>query len=75
MSSADLKIDLFRKLDQLNARDLSEAYGVLLNFINSNSDIDEWEELTLKQRNAIKEGVKQLDNDEGRPHTAILISF
>lgn len=75
MSSADLKLDLFRKLDQLNATDLTEAYGVILNYINTNRTIDEWEELSLKQRNAIKEGLKQLDDGEGRSHTDVLNQF
>lgn len=44
MSLADLKIELFRKLDKLNGESLKEAYGLLLNYMNSNAEINEWDD-------------------------------
>ena len=72
MNTAELKIDIFKKLDSLKENRLEEAYGILLNFINKNADIDEWDILTPEQQSAIKFGVDQLDNGEGRKHNDIM---
>jgi len=72
MSSAEIKISLFRKLDSLEGEKLKKAYGLLLNYINTNNDIDEWEELSSDERDALKKGIKQLDNGEGRSHKDVM---
>tara|TARA_R110001592_G_scaffold336614_2_gene622248 strand:- start:3515 stop:3748 length:234 start_codon:yes stop_codon:yes gene_type:complete len=71
MNSAEIKLDLFRKLDGLSGSKLQEAYGLLLNFINQNS-ADFWDDLTPKQQEAIKQGVKELDEGKGVPHDEIM---
>jgi len=75
MNSAEIKIDLFRKLDGLKGKDLKEAYGLLLNYINGNNDINEWNDLTHEQKEAILVGIKQLDNGEGRSHKEVMTDF
>ncbi len=72
MNSAELKIDLFRKLDSLKGNRLEEAYGMLLNYINGKNEVDEWHNLTLEQQNDILLGVQQLDNGEGREHKKVI---
>ena len=72
MNSAEIKIDLFRKLDSLKGNRLEEAYGMLLNYINGKNDIDDWQNLTIEQQNAIKFGVDQLDNGKGREHKKVI---
>ena len=72
MNTAELKIDIFKKLDSLKENRLEEAYGILLNFINKNVDVDEWDSLTPVQQSAIKFGVDQLDNGEGRKHNDVM---
>ena len=75
MNSAEIKIDLFRKLDGLKDERLKEAYGLLLNHINGDTDIDDWDNLTPTQQEAIKLGLKQLDEGKGRPHNEVLSEF
>lgn len=75
MNAAELKIDLFRKLDSLKGNRLEEAYGLLLNFINSKEDVDEWQNLTLEQQAAIRLGIDQLDRGEGRKHNEVMSDF
>jgi len=72
MNSAEIKIDLFRKLDSLKGNRLEEAYGMLLNYINGKNELDDWQSLTKEQQNAIKLGIKQLDNGEGREHKKVM---
>lgn len=72
MNAAEIKIDLFRRLDSLKGNRLEEAYGMLLNFINGKSDVDDWQDLTSEQQEAIKIGIEQLDRGEGRNHTNVM---
>ena len=72
MNSAEIKIELFRKLDSLKGKSLKEAYGILLNYINSTSNPDEWDELSEEQIDGIKLGLSQLDNGEGREHKKVI---
>ncbi|MDO6759268.1 hypothetical protein Q4566_03580 [Tamlana sp. 2_MG-2023] len=72
MNSAEIKIDLFRKLDSLKGNRLEEAYGILLNYINGSNDLNDWQNLTLEQKKAIEIGIEQLDNQEGREHHKVI---
>ena len=72
MDASEIKINLFRKLDTLRGQRLEEAYGLLLNFINSKSEIDDWQNLTSEQKDAIQFGVEQLNNGQGRDHKAVM---
>ena len=75
MNTAEIKIELFRKLDSLKENRLEEAYGVLLNFINSRNEIDEWQNLSLEQQNAIQLGIDKLNKGEGRQHKDVMSDF
>jgi len=72
MDASEIKINLFRKLDTLRGQRLEEAYGLLLNFINSKSEIDDWQNLTSEQKDAIQLGVEQLNNGQGRDHKTVM---
>ncbi|WP_121665607.1 hypothetical protein [Mesonia aquimarina] len=72
MNSAEIKIDLFRKLDSLKGNRLEEAYGIVLNYINGKNELDDWKNLTQEQQNAIKLGIEQLDKGEGREHKKVM---
>ena len=72
MNSAEIKIDLFRKLDSLKGKRLEEAYGILLNYINGKSEVDDWQNLTAEQQSAIRHGVEQLDNGQGKNHKDVM---
>lgn len=72
MNASEIKIDLFRKLDSLKGKRLEEAYGMLLNFINSKNEMDEWQDLSKEQQEEILLGVEQLDKGEGRSHKDVM---
>lgn len=65
MNLAELKLDLFRKIDSLDKSKLEEAYGILLNFINSSNDYKEWDNLTDMQKDAILFGLTELNEGLG----------
>ena len=72
MNPAEIKIDLFRKLDSLKGANLKEAYGLLLNHINGSNNLSDWDNLTFEQKDAIKLGLTQLDDKMGRSHTDVI---
>lgn len=72
MNSAEIKIDLFRKLDSLKGKTLEEAYGMLLNYINGKSDFNDWQDLTDEQQTAILHAVEQLEKGHGRSHNEVM---
>lgn len=72
MNAAEIKINLFRKLDSLKGKRLEEAYGMLLNYINGKNELDEWQNLTEEQQNAIRLGVDQLNNGQGKKHHDVM---
>jgi len=72
MNTADLKLKLFRTLDNLDQKTLEELYGIILNHVNSKDDVDEWNNLTSTQQEGLKESLKQLDNNEGIPHNQVM---
>ena len=72
MNPAEIKIDLFRKLDSLKGNRLDEAYGILLNYINGKNELDDWQNLTEEQQSAIRLGIGQLENGEGREHKKVM---
>lgn len=72
MNSAEIKMDLFRKLDSLKGNRLEEAYGMLMNYINGKTDFDDWQNMTLEQQTAIEQGIYQLEKGEGRRHENVI---
>lgn len=72
MNAAEIKIDLFRKLDSLKGSRLEEAYGILLNYINGKNDVDDWQSLTPEQQEAIQLGIDQLNSGKGKSHEKVM---
>lgn len=75
MNATEIKIELFRKLDSLDVKNLKEVYGLLLNYINTKNDYAEWNQLSDIQKNAIQIGLKQLDKGQGIAHKDIMKKY
>lgn len=75
MSIAELKLKIFRQIDGLDKANLEEAYGVLLNYLNSKEDINEWANLTKDQQKGIIEGIEQIENNEGIGHKEVIQKY
>jgi len=73
--SNEIKIELFSKVDSLKGKSLKEAYGVLLNYINSNQEINDWDNMNMGEQEAIKFGLTQLNNGEGQSHDNVIPSL
>ena len=75
MNIAELKLKFFRQIDDLDKDRLEEAYGVLLNYINSKDDLDEWNNLTVEQQKGIIDSIEQLEDNKGISHKDVMNKY
>lgn len=72
MTVADLKLIIFREVDSLEKSRLEELYGVMLNFLNGQKEIDDWDELTEEQKQGILEAIDEIETGQGIPHETVM---
>lgn len=75
MTVSDLKLRLFREIDALEKNHLEEIYGVLINYINGQKDLSEWEKLSDDQKHGIFNAIDEIDAGKGIPNKVILNKF
>ena len=75
MTVSDLKLKLFRKIDTLEKSKLEEIYGVLINYINGQKDISEWEKLSDNQKHGIINAIDEIEAGKGIPNKVIIDKF
>ena len=75
MTTADLKLRIFRQIDALERDKLEGFYGVLMNYINGQKDISDWENLSEIQKKGIFDALDQVDAGKGIPGKAVLDKF
>jgi hypothetical protein len=72
MTVSDLKLKIFRQIDSLEKNRLEELYGVLMNFINGNKEMSDWEKLTEEQKRGIFDAIDEIDSGKGIPHEKVM---
>lgn len=72
MNIAELKIKIFRQVDSFDTTKLEEFYGIMINYINSKRDIDEWIGVTDEEKQGIEDAIKELYAGKGTPHTQVM---
>ena len=72
MTVSDLKLKIFRQIDSLEKNRLEEFYGLLLNYINGQKDISDWNKLTLAQKQGLMDAIDQLDSGKGISHNDVI---
>ena len=75
MSSAEIKLKLFRKLDALDKSKLEEAYGILMNFFNQDTDETEWNKFSDQQKQGLIDSANEMDNTNGIDHQSIIDKY
>jgi len=71
MEEATLKVDLIDKIEHANLKQLKEIYGLLINYFNGNEPVEEWDLLPESHKEAINEGLEQLDAGLGTPFAEV----
>lgn len=75
MNSAEIKINLLRKLDALDKSKLEEAYGILINFINQDKDKTEWKKLSEAQQQGLIDAGNEMNCTNGTEHNLIIEKY
>ena len=75
MNAAEIKLDFFRKIDSLKGERLREAYGMILNYLNSTVTEDHWEKLSEGEKKAIETGLSQIQAGKTKPHADVMSKF
>jgi hypothetical protein len=72
MTASDLKLRIFRQIDSMGKDKLDELYGLMLNYINSEKDISDWELLTEDQKTGIYKAIQEIEEGKGIPNHVVL---
>ncbi len=76
MNLAEIKLSLFQKIDSLEKNKLKEIYGILVNYINGNRDIEEeWNVLSEEQKDGIFDAIEEIDSGKTISHDNIISKF
>ena len=72
MNSAELKLDLIRKIDKLEKKQLSELSGVVSNMIHGQYGNDDWDLLSQYEKDGILEAIEDLKKNGGIKHETVV---
>lgn len=75
MDASDLKIRIFRQIDTLDSAKLEEFYGIMLNFINSKHEVEEWIRIEDDEKQGLVAAIEQLDANKGINHSQVMNKF
>ncbi len=72
MTVSDLKLKIFRQIDSLEKNRLEELYGVMMNYLNSKKDINDWEKLSEAQKKRLLDAIDEIESGKGKSNKAVL---
>ena len=75
MTVSDLKLRIFREIDSLEKNKLEEFYGLLMNYINGEKDISDWEKLTGNQKQGIFDALDEIKSGKGISSKDVIDKF
>ena len=75
MSTEELKLQIFRQVDALDASKLKEFYGLMMNYLNSNRDMVEWIGVSDTEKQGIEDAIKQMNKGEGIKHEQVMANM
>jgi hypothetical protein len=75
MTVSELKHKLFLQIDTLDEHQLEEVYGVLINYLNEQKDISDWDKLSDIQKKGISYAVKELEEGKGIPNDVVFNKY
>ena len=76
MNITEFKLSLFEKIESLETNKFYDVYGLILNYINGERDIDEeWNLLSKEQKNGIYIAIKEIDSGKQISHENVISKF
>lgn len=71
MNTAELKLELIRKIDLLEKKQLTELSGVVTNMIHGQYNHDDWELLSVNEQDGIMAAMEDLKKHGGMKQSAV----
>lgn len=75
MDATELKVRIYKEVDALDKIKLEKIYGYILNYLNSNKTLGEWEKMTEIQQRGIIEAVDEIASGKEIPHEQVISHF
>ena len=76
MNLAEIKLSLFEKIDSLEQKKLKEIYGIVVNYINGDREIEEeWNILSEEQKNGIFNAIEEIDSGKKISHDKVIYKY
>ena len=72
MNAAELKLELIRKIDLLEKKQLNELNGVVTNMIHGQYGSNDWELLSVNEQNGIISAIDDLKKNGGMEQSVVL---
>ncbi len=67
MNTAQIKSDLYQKIDILPPRQVKELYAIFQDYLNKEDDVEEWADLSVEQQEKIMTGIRQANANKVTP--------
>jgi len=75
MTTSDIKLRLFRQIDSLEKSKLEELYGVVVNFINGQKELTDWDTLSESQKSGIIDALEEIEEGKGISHQDLVSKY
>jgi len=75
MTVSDLKLRIFRQIDSLEKSKLEEFYGILLNYVNGQKDVSDWDKLSHSQKKGLLDAISEIESGKGISNSTVLTKF
>jgi len=72
MTTDQIKFQIYRKIDNLDASGLKELYGLITNYLNSKKDSSDWIGVSDYEKTEIGIAIEQLKENEGISHNDVM---
>lgn len=75
MTTSDLKLRLFRQIDSLEKGKLEELYGVIVNYVNGQKELTDWDTLSENQKKGIFDAIDEINAGKGISNTTVINKY
>ena len=75
MDAIKLRERINKQVDLLNENELLEFYGVIINFLNKKTDINEWNNLPEIEKQGIFDAIAEIDEGKGIDHNDVVRKY
>lgn len=72
MSTEELKLQIHRQIDALDAPNVKELYGLMVNYINSKKESSEWLGVSEFEQQGIEEAINEMNAGKGISHEQVM---